>query len=258
MPAAKAAAPTLRLEAETAPPMVTGDQKSSEAPQVWAIALATFSGNDHRAVAEAATQHFVQQVPDLKGAIVRSTTSGSVVLWGEFSGPRDPRAKPLIDRLKQITFGDARPFGRAMLTRLEQFSDEPLPPWDLRQVRRLHPQVRIIYTLQVAAWSDLGSGSLSVDQIRRSAEDYCRQLRMQGVDAWFHHDGDLRTSIVTVGVFDHRAYDAQSTLFAPEVEAMRRRFPNSLLNGAELLLKPDPARPDYTVPQPSRLVEVPR
>lgn len=247
--------------AEPVPSLPTQTRQAgagTHAPRGWSIALATFSGDDHRAVAEAACRHFAAQVPDLSGAFVRSTPSGSVVLWGSFEGPRDPLAKPTIERLKQITFGDARPFARAMLTRVDQFTEEEMHPWDLRQVRRMHPRVRIIYTLQVAAWSDLGSGALTLEQIQRSAEAYCRQLRAQGVDAWFHHDADLRTSIVTVGVFDHRAYDPQSTLFAPEVEAMRRRFPTSLLNGEELLLKPDPSRPNHVVPQPSRLVEVPR
>ncbi len=225
---------------------------------VWSIALATFGGDDHRLTAEGACRLFTQQVPELKGAFVRSTPSGSVVMWGEFDGPKDPRAKPTIERLRQVTIGDGRPFAKAMLTRLEQFSEQEMHPWDLRQVRRLNPKVRVIYTLQVAAWSDLGSGTLSFDEIRRSAESYCRQLRAEGVEAWFHHDADLRTSIVTVGIFDHRAYDPQSTLFAPEVEVMRKRFPKSLLNGEELLIKPDPARPDFAVPQASRLVEVPR
>lgn len=225
---------------------------------VWSVALATFSGDDHRAVAEAACRQFVQQFPQLQGAFVRTTGSGSVVMWGRFDGPRDPQAKPSIDQVKKLVLGDARPFQRAMLARLEQSSDEEIGPYDLRQVRRQNPNVRVIYTLQIAAWSDLGSGTMRFQQISKDAEDYCRKLRADGVDAWYFHDADQLTSIVTVGAFGGNAYDPQSTLYAPEVEAYRKRFPVSLLNGAELLIKADPSRPDATVPQPSRLVEVPR
>lgn len=249
--------PRQAAPAESAPPPAKS-AAGTEGQPVWSIALATFGGDDHRATAEAASRLFSQQVPELRGAVIRSTPSGSVVLWGEFDGPKDPRARPELDRLKQVVIGDGRPFTKAMLVRLEQFSEQELQPWDLRQVRRRYPKVRVLYTLQVAAWSDLGSGSMSFDEIRRSAEAHCRQLRTEGAEAWFHHDADVKTSIVTVGVFDHRAYDPQSTLFSPEVETLRRRYPNSLLNGAELLIKPDPNRPDFAVPQPSRLVEVPR
>lgn len=251
-PAVGSSAP--KATADSVAPTHTGEGGKP----VWSIALATFSGDDHRASAEAACAQFAGQFPELKGAFVRSRTSGSVIMWGEFDGPRDARAKPELDRLKKIEFGNGRPFARAMLARLEQFSEEEMAPWDLRQVRRLHPNVRVIYTLQVAAWSDLGSGTMKFEQIRRSAEDYCRQLRGQNVDAWFHHDADQLTSIVTVGVFGPKAYDAQSTLYAPEVEVLRRRFPTSLLNGEEVRTKGGAADPQASVSQPSRLVEVPQ
>ncbi|MBX3354195.1 MAG: hypothetical protein KF724_00680 [Phycisphaeraceae bacterium] len=231
---------------------------ADEGRPVWSIALMTFGGDDHRAVAEAACRQFQQQIPQLQGAFVRSTASGSVVMWGRYDGPRDPRARPALDELKQIVIGDSRPFQRAMLARLEQSGDERIGPWDLRQIRLQNPNVRVIYTLQVAAWSDLGSGTMTFPQIRRAAESYCQQLRAQGVDAWYYHDADQLTSIVTVGAFNSRAYDAQSTLYSDEVEAYRKRFPTSLLNGEELMIKGDPRRPDLAVPQPSRLVEVPR
>jgi len=251
-----AAAPTKSPPEDGGPPQRSGTVAAGN--PVWSIALATFSGDEHRATAESAANQFVQQIPELRGAFVRSRSSGSVIMWGEFDGPRDARAKPALDRLKQVEFGGGRPFARAMLARLEQFSEEEMGPWDLRQVRRRHPSVRVIYTLQVAAWSDLGSGTMKFEQIRRSAEDYCRQLRGQGQEAWFHHDADQLTSIVTIGVFGSKAYDPQSTLYAPEVEDLRRRFPSSLLNGEELRIRSDPLRPEVTTPQPSRLVEVPR
>jgi len=250
-------APTEPRDDERVEPPSLPDGRSEGKP-VWSVALMTFSGDDHRATAEAACRQFVQTIPELQGAFVRTRHNGSVLMWGEFDGPRDPRVKEQLTRLKQVTVAGNRPFARAMLARLEQFSEEEMGPWDLRQVRRKYPNVRVIYTLQVAAWSDLGSGTMTFEQIRRSAEEHCRKIRAQGVEAWYHHDADQLTSIVTVGVFDANAYDAQSTLYSREVEAMRKRFPVSLVNGVEIMIQGDPKRPEALVPQPSRLVEVPR
>jgi hypothetical protein len=83
-------------------------------------------------------------------------------------------------------------------------------------------------------------------------------LRAKGHDAWFHHDEDSETSVVTVGMFDRRAYDAQSTLFSAEVEDLMRQFPANLLNGEPLLVPVDASNPSgKTKAQPCRLVEVP-
>lgn len=239
-------------------PPADGVGGGKAARPTWSIVLATFADEDHEAVAEAARLQITRLYPDLKGAFVRPSGSGSVLLWGEFDGPEDPRAKPALEKIKGITNGASRPFARAMLSRLEQASETSIGPWDLRQVRRKFPKVRVMYTLQVAAWSDLGSRTLTFDEIRRSAEAYCRQLRSQGYEAYYNHDANQMTSIVTVGVFGPNAYDPKSTLYAPEVEALLKKFPKHLVNGAEVLVKSDPRNPDRTVPQACRLVEVPR
>jgi hypothetical protein len=62
-----------------------------------------------------------------------------------------------------------------------------------------------------------------------------------------------------VGVFGPDAYDSKSTLYSPEVDAVMRRFPKSLVNGEEVLIPLDPSNPQgKTVPQGPRLVEIPR
>ena len=74
-----------------------------------------------------------------------------------------------------------------------------------------------------------------------------------------HHDDDLRLSMVTVGLFDHTAVDAESGLFAPEVDALLRKFPAHLVNGEPLRELLDRRRPGLgTRVQAPRLVLVPR
>jgi hypothetical protein len=134
----------------------------------------------------------------------------------------------------------------------------PPKPHDLRSLRAQFPNVRPLFTLQVAAWVTLGAKDLDYADMREAAEKYCAELRAKGHESWFLHDEDTETSIVTVGHFDRRAYDPKSTLFAPEVEDMMRVFPANHVNGEPVLLLVDPRNPKgKTKPQPCRLVEVP-
>ena len=134
----------------------------------------------------------------------------------------------------------------------------PPGPHDLRSVRAQAPKATM-YTLQVAVWSALGIDELKMSEIKRAAESYCRELRTQGNEAYYFHDFDTRTSVVTVGVFGADAYDSKSTLYAPDVELVMRKFPKHLVNGEELRIPVDPRNPSgKTIPQAPRLVEVPK
>lgn len=236
---------------------------SDDDKPTWSVLLASFSGDDHRANAMGARDEIVRRYPMLKGAFVRTTTRGSVVLYGRFDGTRDkdPAAKAAIDLVHGIQQDGQRVFGRAMLTRVGAAPDNAPPgPHDLRSVRAKAPK-SVLYSLQVAAWigSDLKEQEMPMREVKRAAEAYCAQLRSQGFEAYYFHDYDTLISIVTVGVFGKDAYDSRSTLYAPEVEAVARKFPKSLVNGEEVLVPVDPKNPKgKTYPQAPRLVEVPK
>ena len=244
--------------AKGTPAAATGDEKPT-----WSVLLASFSGDDHRANAMGARDEIVRRYPMLKGAFVRTTTRGSVVLYGRFSGTRDkdPDAKAAIDMVHGIQQDGQRVFGRAMLTRVGAAPDNAPPgPHDLRTVRAQAPK-GVLYSLQVAAWigSDLKEQEMPMREVKRAAEAYCAQLRAQGFEAYYFHDYDTLISIVTVGVFGKDAYDSRSTLYSAEVEAVARKFPKSLVNGEEVLIPVDPKNPKgKTYPQAPRLVEVPK
>ncbi len=253
---------------------VTGPSRSPRAPEAdpqvqgtpsapgkvddrrWSVLLMSFTGEDHAQLARAACEQIRGRFKDLTGAFVRSKTNGSVVLVGRFASPKDPEAKPMLKAAQSIVDGNTRPFARALLTRWEPSRDTKPGPHDLRQARRANPGAARLFSLEVAVWSDFGSEQIAVDEIRKKAEAYARELRMQGSEAFYFHDDDRRMSIVTVGVFGEDAYNPQTMLFSDAVDQSRRKFPKLLVNGEELLKLKQPGSKD-TVPEPSVLVEVP-
>ncbi|MBU3727673.1 MAG: hypothetical protein FGM37_00265 [Phycisphaerales bacterium] len=255
--APRATAP--RAAAPAAAPRVTATAGDSGAN--WGITLATFTGDGHRQAAEQARASIARQYIELSDTYVRSNSSGSVVMVGRFTGLDDPAAKPRVKAVQEIQDArGGRPFARAILSRLEGSRRAgPLSPSDLRSARAMKPGNSTLYTLQVALWSDFGSGEVSPEEIRRSAEGYCARLRSQGHAAFYYHDEDRRMSIVTVGVFGPEAYDARTTLFSPEVDELMAKFPAMLVAGEELLVRTDPRDPSSKMlPQRPMLVEVPR
>lgn len=225
----------------------------------WSVLLATASGPDSRDTANTIRTEVVRRFPTLKDAFVRSTQRGSVVLVGRYESPKDPQAQARLADVKQLVDGNVPAFPRAMLTRLGANAEQGPPgPNDLRIVRQTAP-TQTLYTLQVAVWSAFGTDEIKMSEIKRSAEDYCRRLRGEGNEAYYFHDFDTKTSTVTVGVFGDGAYDPRSTLYAPEVDAVMRKFPKHLVNGEELLVPIDPRNPSSkTMPQAPRLVEIPK
>lgn len=225
----------------------------------WSVLLATASGPDSRDTANTIRTEVVRRFPTLKDAFVRSTQRGSVVLVGRYESPKDPQAQARLADVKQLVDGNVPAFPRAMLTRLGANAEQGPPgPNDLRIVRQSAP-TQTLYTLQVAVWSAFGTDEIKMSEIKRSAEDYCRRLRGEGNEAYYFHDFDTKTSTVTVGVFGDGAYDPRSTLYAPEVDAVMRKFPKHLVNGEELLVPIDPRNPSSkTMPQAPRLVEIPK
>ncbi len=225
----------------------------------WSVLLASVTGAEHQANANAIREEVVRRYPQLNDAYVSTTQRGSVVLVGHFTGPQDPAAQAELKVVKEINEGNMRAFPRAMLTRMGAGAEAGPPgPNDLRIVRRTRPNATL-YSLQIAVWSAFGTNELKMSDIKRSAETLCRQLRAEGNDAYYFHDFDTKTSIVTVGVFGADAYDSKSTLYAPEVEAVMKKFPKHLVNGEELLMPVDMRDPTgKTMPQSPRLVEIPK
>ncbi len=225
--------------------------------EAWGIVLQTFSQDDHAARAQSALKSIHSRWPQLESAYVRQVGGGSAVLMGTFSSPTDPSAKQQLDQVKQMVDGRSRPFALAMLTRFEA-NPGAMGQFDIRRARERFPNQNPLYSVQVAVWSDLSSGELSLAEVKQRAESYCKQLRTRGIEAYVFHDGGTKTSSVCVGVFGKDAYDPRSTLYSAEVEAVLRRFPKHLVNGEPLMLPYDKSDPSKLRAQPPTLVEVPK
>lgn len=225
----------------------------------WSVLLGTFTDEDHQARAEAFRRRVAGEFPQLAGAFISPRRTGSIVVFGRYAAPEDPAAQAALASVKAMGDPANRPFPTAMLVRRSVGEAAGPPgPWDLRNLRSQFPRHRQLFTLEIAVWSTFGTREISPEQVRRSAEEYTRQLRARNLDAWYRHDLDTDTSSVTVGRFGSDAYDPRSTLYSPEVERLMRQFPALLVNGEELLVASDRRRPDSgRRPLASRLVEVP-
>lgn len=244
-------------QTESSPPPADSQPQS---PYVWSIVLQTFTEGDHRAAAGRMISQLPSIDPILAQARSHTTSSGSMVVYGEYDSPDSSAAQSDLDLIKGITISGRPVFGRAMLSRINlNAARGQYGQYELLSVRQRYPNVDPLYTLDIAIWgTDEETGSLTLEQAQAEAEAYARRLRAQGVDAYYHHDPDRGFSTVTVGLFDHNAIDPASGLYHRDVQAFLRRFPNRLVNGEPLHVYIDPQRPDLgTEAQAPRLVLVP-
>ena len=227
---------------------------------IYAITVATFTGNYHAESAREAASRFVLARPDIgRQLVVRSRRRGSVLTFGSYTGYDDPLAKNDIKALRNILFEGRPVFGQMILTRFRNpRSMQSLHPYDLWTVRRDYPTIVPIYTLDVAIWGDFESGQLPKSKRRTAAEQHAATLRSNGFEAFFYHDDELNLSSVTVGLFDYNAVDAETGFYSWEVDTLIQQFPARMVNGEQFMEFRNPGDPSLgTRPQQPRLVEVP-
>lgn len=240
-------------------PTRDGRQRAGRSEPFWTIVLGTFSGSNHEQAAQNMLGELQRVAPELtRGARSHTTSRGSMVIYGQYPEAEDRQARRDLERVKEIRYREMPIFAKAFLSRITPSSAKGAHPHALLSVREEYPNVDPLYTLQVAAWGDFDSGTMTMDQIRRQAEDHVRRLRAQGHEAYFHHDPGQQLSIVTVGLFDRRAFDSETGERSPELQMLKRQFPAHLVNGEELHEPIDRQRPDRgTRVQPPHLVLVP-
>lgn len=233
----------------------TNQGSSFSAENRWSIVLATASGPGHQAQAEGVRKNIQREYPQLRSVFVRSTGRGSAVWYGRFSASDSQEAVAARKQIQAMTRNGRQVFPSSFLSVLPD--ESPMGQFDLRRARLMYPGVDPLYTLQIACWGTFQSARIDWGSIQKESEAYTAQLRRRGHQAWYYHDPVTQLSVVTLGVFDRRAYDPQSTLFSPEVELLRRQFPLHLINGEEVLIELTPGDSDTQVPQECRLVTVP-
>ncbi|MAC20591.1 MAG: hypothetical protein CMJ23_13130 [Phycisphaerae bacterium] len=221
----------------------------------WSLLLMTVGGDSHPIQAMATRNQIASRYPSLRAAFVRPQGKGSAIWFGRFSSPSDPAAVAARETVRDLVEEGRRVFPQSFLSILPD--DSPIGERDLRNLRLMYPGVNPLYSLQVACWGTFGTDEISYEEVTRRAEAYTAELRNAGHDAWYYHDPLTELSVITIGVFDKRAYDGRSTLFSPEVEMLMRAFPIHRINGEEVMVEITQGDRSTRVPQGCRLVTVP-
>ena len=240
----------------------TGQQATRpQRDEQWSVLLGTYTGEGHELAVRTMAQSCATIDARLAAARTHSTHRGSMVIYGAYPSADDPAAQADLKWIKNINLHERSVFPRAMLTRINlRHARGEFRVYELLGVRREHPNVDPLYTLQVAIWGDFDDEGLGLDGVKERAEAHARQLRTQGYEAYFHHDEQRAVSAVTIGLFDRTALDVESGLIVDrKLRALMDTFPLHLLNGVmtdKLLI---PNVPELgTRNQQTHLVEVPR
>jgi hypothetical protein len=253
------------FEAQKTPPTTVDPgsvQLGSVTPgkSIWSIMLETFSNDGHETMAESVCRSLIAELPALGDARVQTTSRGSMIVFGRYESVDDPRGQSDLKKIKELEFHGKKVFRKAILTRVEDPGKQtPITGNDLRALRQRYPKIDPLYTLQVAAYTSSPEKPISIEELKRKAEGHAMMLRTQGQEAYYQVDADRSISVVTIGGFNHTAYDPRSTLYAPEVELLLKKYPKMMVNGEEMLTPIDPKRPkSRKVVMTPKLVEVPR
>lgn len=201
----------------------------------WTIALGVFRGENHQAEANAALSR-VRTEGGLPSAYLQRRGPATVVAFGQYSGPTDPRAADDLSRIQSMQVNGAPAFASAYLCPPYQSkgAEGQLREYDLRRAKQLYGDAAL-YTLQVGWYGreDLPrTDEATLKEARAAAEEAAARLRREGELAFFYH-GPNR-SMVTVGVFDSSDFDPVNRpgIESARLRDARRRHPLNLYNGA--------------------------
>jgi hypothetical protein len=264
----------LPLSACTAGNGGIGSRPPGADESAWGIRCAALRGQERRRLAENRAAA-LKQVRGLKPELVLVFDSGdeSVVYYGRYRRGYDtakneplfkPDARADLDLIRSLSITadgkDSWPFRYATMEELPA-ARSPHPEWDLASADAY-------WSLHVAVFYN----DETISNRRYLAEEYCRELRGQGVEAYYHHGAT--NSSVCVGLFPAKAVqDVSETdpltgvkrvvnrIVDERLLALQRQFTHSLQNGRrinDVVRDPKTGEIKERVPMASFLVKVPR
>ncbi len=181
----------------------------------------------------------------------------SLLYWGKYS-----TVEAASDNLKKakeyVTPAGVKVFAKAIVVPLPGAKDPGPDEWNLDRVPEKYR-----YTVLRAAFYDVPEA----DYVGRKqfAVDYCRQLREDGVEAYFKHDS--AQSIVTIGLFGPEAVElirkgpkVERKVRDPRIKAVFKRFPELAINGRQKLVQviDTKTRKARMIPASTYLMVIPR
>ncbi|MGP1345670.1 MAG: hypothetical protein ACTS3F_03255 [Phycisphaerales bacterium] len=197
----------------------------------WGVLLATAAGENAQAHMEAQRLR-LSELLGRRDVRVSRQRSGWAVVLGSYQRADDPGAQRDLAFVKEFRTDDGRrPFARAFLMPPGQRPAEPgsvLPgvsgsneEWNLATVKERRG-IKAAFTLQVGVFE-----SVDRPQAMRAAENWVRELRKNGEEAFYYHG--RHASMVAIGVFGREDWDALLDVASPRVRELQRRFPTTRL-----------------------------
>ena len=200
----------------------------------WTLRVARFEGEDRHGEAYRLIETLRERM-GLAEVWVEDDGRSATVYHGRWRKREDPRAQTALEQLQKMaesSKGDERltraMAGLAVLPVAELAGGGGASdPLDARQYAGK-------FTVQVAAFNDDFPGDR-----RAGAEQYARELREQGHEAYFYHGP--RFSLVTLGIFDENDWQPRKDPrgFLVDVPGSRMQqlmqdFPYNRINGIDL------------------------
>jgi len=176
----------------------------------------------------------IQNQAGLRDAFIDTRSGQLVIAYGDYLSKADPRAIKDLERIRKMDLMGVKLFESALImppTSEALHGSNPMN--DLRTAKERYGK-QAVYTLQIGVYGRTDYQAPSAEDLaslRKAAENAVRELRLEGVMAFYYHAP--ARSMVTVGIFGERDFDA-STLpptQSLEMRRIREQFPNNLLNG---------------------------
>lgn len=180
----------------------------------------------------------------------------SLLYWGKYRMVQD--AQPNLKTAKAYRApAGVNIYGQAIVVPLPGHDVGPAE-WNVAAI-----QPRYLFTVLCAVFYDVPEANY-VGR-KQFAVDYCKQLREQGIEAYYRHDP--AQSIVTVGAFEPSAVaqvrkgkQVDTVVRDQRVAALFKRFPHLAVNGRQRILhmiNTQTGKPE-DVPASTYLMEIPR
>jgi len=205
----------------------------------YTVVLRIFKGPDHQKMAAAYRDRLAEGL-NWRGLTVVTAADHSELYWGSFDSIK--KAQPTLKRARRHRAANGlAPFADATITLLPGSGAERIGKWDIRNCPGA-------YSLLVAVFEDRTDIKPAYVGRQEFAVRYCRQLRSEGHEAWYHHGP--RSSSVTIGSFgpeavqkrqrpvvipgDTRPFYVEHTVpVDPKLLELMKRFPSRAYNGRE-------------------------
>ncbi len=225
----------------------TGTAGRSSGDRQWSIVLEVFRGADALSEARAEQANVVAK-SGFQNVFVEQRPGGAVIAMGAYESRIHPDAQRDIASVRSLTGSDGTLLFPQAFIGPRKFIARggSNPELDLARAKEIHGK-NALYTLQVGVYE-----TPDRTEARQKAEEAAQILRTEGELAFYYH-GPTR-SMVTVGVFGSLDLDLSTGLMSPELEALRRRHPHNLYNGAGIRQRSAGGGASL---QPSGLVQIP-